>query len=282
MPSRGERVVAVGVVRRRRAGTRRAARARPSPRPAAARRPPARGRGGRATGGARLRGRRAGAERARAREHLAARLLEPRAVKRREDRVGLAALGAHRVEVVDREAARGAPNAAISSARRTRSMRRRANGPASALKCSSAAPDLAGQPRAARAPARRGAATSDPAEPLVEVREALEQELRARARRVAAAQQPVVEAEHRHDRSQRSSAARSAGWSCTRRSRVSQSSAVTPAAPRPHACGSRRSAAGRVARSARARAPRASIGWRVVTRKPSHGGVIASRFKASA
>ena len=36
-------------------------------------------------------------------------------------------------------------------------------------------------------------------EPLVEVREALEQELGARAGGVAAAQQPVVEAEHRHD-----------------------------------------------------------------------------------
>jgi hypothetical protein len=60
----------------------------------------------------------------------------------------------------------------------------------------------------------------------VEVLEALEEELGARAGAVAAVEKPVIEAEHRDARSCSSSAARSAGWSHTRRSRRYQSRAV--------------------------------------------------------
>ena len=84
--------------------------------------------------------RRQRAERPRPADHLAPRRVEPRPVERREDGVGAAGLRADRVEVVDgvqagmREATARRPRAP-----RARS-RRRANGPESALKCSSRAP----------------------------------------------------------------------------------------------------------------------------------------------
>ena len=97
--------------------------------------------------------------------------------------------------------------------------------------------DLARPARRARARAAPWRTTSplprSRSEP-VEVRQALEQELRARAGGVAAVQQAVVEAEDRHDAARpASSAARSAGWSCTRRSRRNQTSAVIRAGAAP-------------------------------------------------
>ena len=85
----------------------------------------------------------------------------------------------------------------ISIARTTRSIRRRANGPESAVKCSA----VAFASRASAGSSRSGGPAThheQPAAPLVEVGEAFEEELRARTGRVTAAQQPVVEAEHRH------------------------------------------------------------------------------------
>jgi hypothetical protein len=58
-------------------------------------------------------------------------------------------------------------------------------------------PDLARQ--RGQLALRRAVAQHQPAEPPVQIRQALEHELRARTRGVAAAEQPVVEAEHRHD-----------------------------------------------------------------------------------
>ena len=86
------------------------------------------------------------------------------------------------------------------SARDTASIRRRANGPTSALKCTSSAassPASCGELALGRSAADHEAAAAL-GQRGVELGQAVEQELGARAGGVAAGEQPVVEAEDRH------------------------------------------------------------------------------------
>ena len=94
-----------------------------------------------------------------------------------------------------------ASSPARSSARGTRSPRRRANGLDVGGEVDLVGADLRGQRRqlALGRPAAHHQPRAALAQRGVEVGEALEQELRARAGGVAAVQQAVVEAEHRHD-----------------------------------------------------------------------------------
>jgi hypothetical protein len=130
---------------------------------------------------------------------VAPHLLFPRAVKRREHRVGRAGLGPQRAGVVDHVQARvgddlqaGPRHALLTVPREGRDV----SGGVHRLR-----PDVGGQRRqfalGRPVPDHEPAATR--AQRCVEIRQALEQELRPRAGGMATVQQPVVEAEHGHD-----------------------------------------------------------------------------------
>jgi hypothetical protein len=118
-------------------------------------------------------------------------------VERREHRVGLAGLSAHGVEVVDREQSRMPERRDLQSPAHARDAPPRERPDVLAVVQLDRA-DLARQ-RGQLTLGRPAPQHEDPAEPLVEVRQAFEHEPRARTGRVAAAQEPLVEAEHGND-----------------------------------------------------------------------------------
>ncbi len=121
-------------------------------------------------------------------------------MERAEDRVGLAGLRAHRVEVVDGVQPR--MREAVDAVLLERAPHALDPAPGERARVG-AEVDLAGLgfPRESGqlALGRPTADHEQAAEPLVQVAEALEHELRARPRGVPAPEEAIVEAEHRHD-----------------------------------------------------------------------------------